>query len=180
MWGNPGDYVTGDLNGVFFLHSFDDFEYRIGQSQLVINNEPWAWSTDASLTICQNEIGVNGFRMYNQSEYLGINGIISDHPTSPLRVELGNIDLSMLNSLLGEDLMLKGEANGVVELSNIYDKTIVTSELSIFDLWLNDYEIGSSSIGIKLINILIQQIDGNLIHINNKGTKYRITFNEMI
>ena len=143
MWGNPGDYVTGDLNGVFFLHSFDDFEYRIGQSQLVINNEPWAWSTDASLTICQNEIGVNGFRMYNQSEYLGINGIISDHPTSPLRVELGNIDLSMLNSLLGEDLMLKGEANGVVELSNIYDKTIVTSELSIFDLWLNDYEIGS-------------------------------------
>ena len=143
MWGNDGDYVTGDLNGVFFLHSFDDFEYRIGQSQLVINSQPWTLSTNASLTLCHNELGVNGFRMFNQTEYLGINGMVSEHPTSPLRIELGNIDLSMLNSLLGEDLILKGEANGVVELSNIYDKTIVTSELSIFDLGLNDYEIGS-------------------------------------
>jgi hypothetical protein len=143
MWGNAGDYITGDLNGVFFLHSFDDFEYRIGQSQLVINNEPWTWSTNAAFTLCHNELGVNGFRMFNQTEYLGINGMVSEHPTSPLRIELGNIDLSMLNSLLGEDLILKGEANGVVELSNIYDKTIVTSELSLFDLGLNDYEIGS-------------------------------------
>ena len=143
MWGNTGDFATGDLNGVFFLNSFDDFEYRIGQSQLVINNQPWYWRQDAAITVCKKEVAINGFQMYNKSEFLGISGMISEHPTSPLRVELGNIDLSMLNSLLGEDLKLKGEANGVLELSNIYDKTIVTSELSLFDLGLNDYEIGS-------------------------------------
>jgi hypothetical protein len=145
MWGNPGEFLTGDLNGVFFLNSFDDFEYRVDQSSLAINNETWYWSPNASFTLCHKDLGVNGFRMYNQSEYLGISGMITEHPSAPLRVELGNVDLSMLNSLLGEDLTLKGEANGVVELSNIYDKTIVTSELSLFDLGLNNYEIGEIS-----------------------------------
>ena len=143
MWGNPGEFLTGDLNGVFFLNSFDDFEYIVGRSSLVVNNEPWIWAPNASFTLCHKDLGVNGFRMYNQNEYLGINGMITEHPSSPLRVELGNVDLAMLNGLLGEDLQLAGEANGVVELSNVYDKTIVTSELSLFDLGLNDYEIGN-------------------------------------
>lgn len=143
MWGNSGEFLTGDLNGVFFLHSFDDFEYRTGRSSLVVNNETWDWATNASITLCHKDIGVNGFRMYNQSEYLGINGIVSEHPSSPMQIELGNVDLSILNGLLGEDLKLQGEANGVVELSNVYDKTIVTSELNLFELRLNDYEIGN-------------------------------------
>ncbi len=143
MWGNPGEFLTGDLNGVFFLHSFDDFEYRTGRSSLVVNNETWDWAPNASITLCHKDLGVNGFRMFNQSEYVGINGMISEHPSSPLRLELGNVDLSMLNGLLGEDLKLQGEANGVVELSNVYDKTIVTSELNLFELGLNDYEIGN-------------------------------------
>ncbi len=143
MWGNPGEFLTGDLNGVFFLNSFDDFEYIVGRSSLVVNNEPWIWAPNASFTLCHKDLGVNGFRMYNQNEYLGINGMITEHPSSPLRVELGNVDLAMLNGLLGEDLKLAGEANGVVELSNVYDKTIVTSELSLFELGLNDYEIGN-------------------------------------
>jgi len=143
MWGNPGEFLTGDLNGVFFLNSFDDFEYIVGRSSLVVNNELWIWAPNASFTLCHKDLGVNGFRMYHQNEYLGINGMITEHPSSPLRVELGNVDLAMLNGLLGEDLQLAGEANGVVELSNVYDKTIVTSELSLFDLGLNDYEIGN-------------------------------------
>ena len=143
MWGNPGEFLTGDLNGVFFLHSFDDFEYRIGSSSLIVNNETWNWAPNASITVCHKDLGVNGFRMFNQSEYVGINGVISEHPSSPLRLELGNVNLSLLNSLLGEDLKLQGEANGVVELSNVYDKTIVTSELNLFALGLNDYEIGN-------------------------------------
>ena len=143
MWGNSGEFLTGDLNGVFFLHSFDDFEYRTGRSSLVVNNETWDWAPNASITLCHKDLGVNGFRMFNQSEYVGINGIISEHPSSPLRLELGNVDLSVLNGLLGEDLKLQGEANGVVELSNVYDKTIVTSELNLFELGLNDYEIGN-------------------------------------
>jgi hypothetical protein len=143
MWGNPGEFLTGDLNGVFFLHSFDDFEYRVGRSSLVVNNEPWYWAPNASFTLCHKDLGINGFRMYNQSEYLGINGMISEHPSSPLKVELGNVDLSILNGLLGEDFKVEGEANGVVELSNVYDKTIITSELNLFELGLNDYEIGN-------------------------------------
>ena len=143
MWGNPGEFLTGDLNGVFFLHSFDDFEYRTGRSSLIVNNETWDWAPNASITLCHKDLGVNGFRMYNQLEYLGINGIVSEHPSSPLRIELGNVDLSIMNGLLGEDLKLQGEANGVVELSNVYDKTIVTSELNLFELGLNDYEIGN-------------------------------------
>ena len=143
MWGNPGEFLTGDLNGVFFLHSFDDFEYRVGRSSLIVNNEIWNWSPNASFTLCHNDLGVNGFRMYNQSEYLGINGMISEHPSAPLKVELGNVDLSMLNGLLGEETQLQGEANGVLELSNVYDKMIISSELSLFSLELNTYEIGS-------------------------------------
>ena len=143
MWGNSGEFLTGDLNGVFFLHSFDDFEYRTGRSSLVVNNETWDWAPNASITLCHKDLGVNGFRMFNQSEYVGINGMISEHPSSPLCLELGNVDLSMLNGLLGEDLKLQGEANGVVELSNLYDKTIVTSELNLFELGLNDYAIGN-------------------------------------
>ena len=143
MWGNPGEFVTGDLNGVFFLNSFDDFEYIIGRSELVINNEPWYWTPNASITLCHKDLGVNGFQMHNQDEFLGVNGMVTEHPSSPLRLELGNINLSMLNGGLGEDLTLQGEANGVVELSNVYDKTIVSSELSLFDLGLNDYKIGT-------------------------------------
>jgi two-component sensor histidine kinase len=43
----------------------------------------------------------------------------------------------------------------------------------------NNSEIQSSSIGIQLINILVQQINGNISHTNENGTKYKISFKEV-
>ncbi|MGV1013270.1 MAG: tetratricopeptide repeat-containing sensor histidine kinase [Flavobacterium sp.] len=44
----------------------------------------------------------------------------------------------------------------------------------------NDSEIKSSSIGIKLINLLTQQLNGTIYHTNETGTEYKITFTEVI
>lgn len=43
-----------------------------------------------------------------------------------------------------------------------------------------DSEIKSSSIGIKLVTLLAEQLNGNISHSNDDGTKYKITFTEII
>jgi two-component sensor histidine kinase len=64
--------------------------------------------------------------------------------------------------------------------------TIIEEQKNRFSLFyedngigFNDSEIESSSIGIKLINILVKQIDGNISHTNENGTKYKITFSKI-
>ncbi len=44
----------------------------------------------------------------------------------------------------------------------------------------SDSEIKSSSIGIKLVTLLTEQLNGNISHSNDDGTKYKITFTEII
>lgn len=44
----------------------------------------------------------------------------------------------------------------------------------------SDSEIKSSSIGIKLINLLTQQLNGEIYHTNDTGTEYKIIFTEVI
>lgn len=44
----------------------------------------------------------------------------------------------------------------------------------------NQSNIKSDSIGIKLVNLLTQQLNGNIEYINDGGSKYKITFTEIL
>jgi len=142
-FGNDGEVVTGDLNGVFFLHSFNDFSYRVGQSHILLNGKRWDWKPNAVLNVCGPDIAMHNFKMYNGFQFLGIDGSVGHYEGNILGVELANIQLAELNPLLGDAVQLGGEVTGKVELSHVYDKMRATSEMNIFDLGVNGIDVGN-------------------------------------
>ena len=125
------------------------------------------------------------------------NAIISTHPnkTDKIKFDITTNDLFfeiqtaiplglILNELISNSLKyafpnekdigqikisIKKEEKGIYSL-NYEDNGIGYSES----------EIKNSSIGLTLISILTQQLEGEIYHTNENGTKYKITFTEVI
>lgn len=90
----------------------------------------------------------------------------------------------ILNELISNSLKFafpNDEEFGQINISLIDEGK---NEYSIFyednGIGYSDSEIKSSSIGIKLVTLLAEQLNGNISHSNDDGTKYKITFTEII
>jgi hypothetical protein len=72
-----------------------------------------------------------------------MNGVVSDSPNEQLSVELNNLNLDQLNPYLGDSMKLFGELDGNIALRNLYDSPIASADLTLSELKLNEYVLGS-------------------------------------
>jgi len=142
-WGGSTDWLKGDINGVFFLRSLTDLRFEFDQSSIQLNGGNWYFNDQGEIDICENELAVSQFGLRQGNQLIAINGVVSDSPYEQLSVELNNMNLDQLNPYLGESMKLFGELDGNVALRNLYDSPIASADLTLSDLKLNEYELGS-------------------------------------
>ncbi|MFM7770137.1 MAG: translocation/assembly module TamB domain-containing protein, partial [Bacteroidota bacterium] len=142
-WGNSSDWLTGDVNGVFFLRSLSDLRYEFESSTITLNGEIWKFDERGEIDVCQNELAMQNFGLSNGNQYVIINGVVSDSPYEQITIDLNNIALAQLNPYLSDATQLIGELDGSVALRNLYESPIATADLTFSDLGVNSYQIGN-------------------------------------
>lgn len=107
-------------------------DIQILPTQLVIQNTIWDMAA-AHITTDFKEFAVNDFNLQSDNQRIHINGKASKSTDDLLAVELHDIDLEFITSLLLRSAAIEfgGKTTGQVNLSRLFDKPVIEADVSI-------------------------------------------------
>jgi hypothetical protein len=109
-------------------------------SELKILDKIWRFDPDNEITIAQKTILFDNIKLFNQNQYLSLNGTISPNPKDIVGLMIHEVNLDFINTLSTKTY--EGTANGTFGLSNLYDVPEVLGQLFIEDLHVNGFLLG--------------------------------------
>lgn len=144
-WDNTDDpNFTGDLNMNFFVKEQDVFDLVIDESQLTIVDSIWTIQDSSSISYMKGQYSFTGFKIFNNSQELFVNGSLGDSTDKRLDIETKNFQLSSLNPfLVSSGLKLDGKVNGDVYIDDPKDNFIFGANFDYDSLRVNEFELGS-------------------------------------
>ncbi|PKP06241.1 MAG: hypothetical protein CVU10_01360 [Bacteroidetes bacterium HGW-Bacteroidetes-5] len=137
----------------------DDYitDISIDPSEIFLNGERWNFAK--SKIVKQDSTYVfHEFRLFQQNQYLNIDGIISSNPFDTLSVNIKDIDISPLNNLIKEDLNIKGRFTGNALAINLYKEPKILLNITGREIEINNSPLGELDI--------ISEWDNNSEHFN--------------
>lgn len=126
----------------------------ISPSALYVNSREWN-ILESSIMFKGRNINVNGFEMTSGDQRLLLSGGTSAERADTLSLELERFDISLVNTLLGDDFGIRGAASGNVRLFSpiegdsfsgniLCDSTYIAGEplgeLDLSGVWNNEFE----------------------------------------
>jgi hypothetical protein len=162
-WGNSSSRHSGDLNGKFQVRGFENYDFIFDRSAVIIDNKKWAVDKGAKISMDSTRIEFTSLAIANNSQRLDVNGIISENPNEELNVNLSAVDISNINSFTGGEPAFYGYLSGNAAFRNLYQTSIFTSDLTLIDFKLNDYNVGDICVESLYDNALRRlRIDGDI------------------
>ncbi|MFZ6052252.1 translocation/assembly module TamB domain-containing protein [Halocola ammonii] len=147
VWNNEQDSTSAEIKGRFRILDNDKFDFYFGRSSLTVQGKKWDLEDSATVFIDSSSVAVNGFRLFNEKEFIAINGTASESPEDRLNAELQDFDLSFFSRFLkDEGLTLSGRVDGTAGIEDIYEEKLFTSDLSVSQFEVNEYKIGNISV----------------------------------
>lgn len=116
-------------------------------SNVVISDTTWS-ITPSVIKINGNEIEINNFSISNRSQYLKIDGKVSESPTDTLYVKAQKVNVGILNIMLKSryDMSIEGLLTSDIVATNLYDKPFVLAQVELEKLKYNNQTIGNTTI----------------------------------
>ncbi len=116
--------------------------------QFFLGNSRYAWQESATPAITYTQSGkfkFKSFRFQNRESYLLLAGILSPGLSDSLRIELRDIDLGRISSLLREDINFSGMLDAtLVTLSLQGNQPAVQGRVTINELVVKEYLLGDA------------------------------------
>ncbi|NDV47056.1 hypothetical protein D0T49_08355 [Paludibacter sp. 221] len=116
-------------------------------SEIIISDS--LWNIDASTVRFNPDKSVNiqDFRFGNQNQYLGVDGILSESQKDSLKIEMKDVDLGFISTLLNmKGFHLGGITTGTASVLGVFGQTAFDAVLSVKDLQLNHKPLGDASV----------------------------------
>jgi len=121
---------------------------NVEASQIIAGDSIWAIQP-TKVFVYPEGFSVRNFRVFSNNQQIAINGFqhksIDDH----LDIFLDNIDLGNLLHKKINNLELSGLLNSEIQIRNIFEKPIVTSNINIEDFVVNSDSLGMFSVSSK-------------------------------
>jgi hypothetical protein len=134
---------SGDMRGFLTFINSPKLEFRITESDLVINGVPWWFNSENSLFIDSTSISINNLVLESHSESIDLDGKISSDSLDKLNVRFNNYNLLNLEVLLmAYGIDISGAINGNLELVDVYNDFNFLANFAINDFFLNQEELG--------------------------------------
>jgi len=133
-------------------------------SELLVSDTSW-FVSPFRIAIDTSTISIDNLEIRNNDQYLSVAGNIEKGQTDALDVNLRNFQISTLSSYLKQDLELSGVANGKFSFTNLLDKPVILSDLTIDTLYYQDLLIGNVN--------LVSQWNSNRSVIDSKVSVFR-------
>ena len=173
-WGNnTPDTYSGMLNAVTrFEPSQEEEKVRtiidINPGTVVLNDTTWHVHP-SQIVIDNRKVEIKDFLFEHGSQYLKADGRIGDSADDSCVVDLRNINLQYLMSMIQfRAVQFNGMISGKVHLNHIFDKPDMVARLGVRDFTLNDALLGQAEIlglwddSIKGIRLLADMREDSL------------------
>jgi hypothetical protein len=139
-------------------------------SELKILDKTWNFDPENSIYIAQKSFLFDNIKLFNEDQFIALNGTISPNPNEMLGLEIHNVNLDFFNTLSTKEF--KGLANGNFGFTDFYGAIGINGQLNIDELNINNFLVGNidaaTFIADKVINVEINNIRNgkNVISIN--------------
>lgn len=118
---------------------------EIQPTDVILNDT--LWNIHPSLIVLDSgKVHINNFNFSHKERHLRINGTISKLPQDTVRVDLQDINIGYVFDIADLGVNFKGEATGPAFASGVLDKPVMSTDLFIRNLGLNDGLLGDANI----------------------------------
>lgn len=148
LWNNWGDKTySGYISTVTELSISDTrnkiWNLKIKPSNIIVADSVWRIN-ESTIKIDSSSIKVNNFAIKKLNESISINGSISESISDILNINIKDLNLENLNSIIGnENLKFKGKINSTISVNDIFNHKKISSKLSLSQLVINKDTIGN-------------------------------------
>lgn len=147
-WGNAGTVTySGKLaTTAHFIHKAPlRATVNIKPTDVILNDTLWNIHP-AKVVIDSGKVYVHDFHFTNQKRFLRINGIVSDQPQDTVRVDLRQINIGYIFDIADLGVNFQGDATGPLFASSVLKKPVMTTDLFISGLGINNGLLGNADI----------------------------------
>jgi hypothetical protein len=138
------------------------------ESLLKVLDREWEFDPANSITLTPGLITFSNVKIFNEDQFLSLEGMISENIEDKLNLTFNNVNIDLLNTLTTEDF--GGTANGLISISNIYDKPAIEGDIGVVKLSINDFLIGDLLAKAQLIGDRFEINVGNTLQGNKTLT----------
>lgn len=117
-------------------------QLTLNPSSLVVNDTLWHIQP-SEVTIRQDKIDIQDFKLTHDNQYLYLNGVVSKDPTDTLRMDLNKIELAYIFDILNIPvLQFAGEATGKFNITDVYQSRMLNTDLEVNNFSFNQVSLG--------------------------------------
>jgi len=110
-------------------------------SDIKILDRYWEFDPDNIITISGDNIEVENLKLFDNGQYLALNGRIAQASEDVLSLEISQVNMDILNTFDQRDFT--GTANGLFAFSNLYEDPNVNGSITVSDFHINNFLIGN-------------------------------------
>ena len=114
-------------------------------THIILNDTLWQIHP-SQIVVDSGKIHIDNFYFSHKERHLRINGIVSDQPQDTVRLNLQDINIGYVFDIANLGVNFKGEATGPAYASGVLKKPVMSTDLFIRNLGLNDGLLGDANI----------------------------------
>lgn len=118
---------------------------NVQETNVILNDTVWKIHP-SKIVVDSGKIHVDNFYFSNKERYLQINGTVSEQPQDTVRLNLKEINIGYVFDIADLGVNFKGEATGPAYASGVLKKPVMSTDLFIRNLGLNEGLLGDASI----------------------------------
>ncbi|MFO8067643.1 MAG: translocation/assembly module TamB domain-containing protein [Bacteroidales bacterium] len=142
--------TLGNIQGLIAFEASDKFDLKFQPSYFIVNDSLWRISEDNYIKIDSSDIQVNDFIVSKGSEFISIDGSVSEKSGRRLELSFNDFEIYNLDVLLkGKKIDFDGQISGSVSLTDFYGSMGVAANVDIKDFGFNNEYLGDLLLSSK-------------------------------
>ncbi|MHA7130808.1 translocation/assembly module TamB domain-containing protein [Algoriphagus namhaensis] len=120
--------------------SSESTTFNFSPSKLQVLNKNWEFDPKNEIRIRPESIEVENLKIFNQDQFVALEGRVSENPEDRLNLAIQQVDISILNTLTVQNF--SGIADGLITLERGFEGRQYEGNLGIKGLEINAFPIG--------------------------------------
>lgn len=117
----------------------------IHPTDIILNDTLWNIHP-AQVVLDSGKVYVHNFNFTNQKRFLRINGVLSDQPEDTVHLDLQQINIGYVFDIADLGVNFQGEATGPAYATGVFKKPVMSTDLFIRNLGINNGLLGDANI----------------------------------
>ena len=137
----------GNIRGICAFSDSKKIKLDLKSSEIYLVDSLWKITPQSKIEFDSSAISISRLQFKSREQELSINGIISENKNDMLTLSIKDFELSNINALTkNAGISLNGKINGRADLADVYDDLIVTANIKVNKLTVNQELVGDGDI----------------------------------